>query len=149
MGFLFRTYTLQAESDADVMEWIGALQNAISAAFNLESQSPLGKEYGLSRFKERLNTTLMPSLTHVKEPCDENHDPVQLLRSLSGNERCADCGGEYPQWASINMGTLLCIECSGIHRGLGVHISKIKSLELDKWDPMVIQVSSFHSIESL
>src|SRR6266496_720177 len=45
-----------------------------------------------------------------------------------------------PQWASTNFGTLLCIECSGIHRSLGVHVSKVKSLQLDKWEPESIEV---------
>lgn len=45
-----------------------------------------------------------------------------------------------PQWASTNFGTLLCIECSGIHRSLGVHVSKVKSLMLDKWEPESIEV---------
>jgi hypothetical protein len=128
-----------------MVEWIGTLQNAISAAFTLESQSPLGKEYTVSRFKERLNIspmTYLPSLTMGQDIEDNQHNPVQLLRSLCGNERCADCNGENPEWASVNMGTLLCIECTGIHRGLGVHISKVKSLNLDKWEPLSLQVSS-------
>ena len=40
-----------------------------------------------------------------------------------------------PQWTSTNFGVLLCIECSGIHRSLGVHVSKVRSLMLDKWEP--------------
>ena len=38
-----------------------------------------------------------------------------------------------PDWASLNLGSLICIECSGIHRNLGTHISKVRSLELDDW----------------
>ena len=38
-----------------------------------------------------------------------------------------------PEWASINLGMLVCIECSGIHRNLGSHISKVRSLDLDEW----------------
>lgn len=38
-----------------------------------------------------------------------------------------------PEWASINLGVLMCIECSGIHRNLGSHISKVRSLDLDEW----------------
>ena len=45
-----------------------------------------------------------------------------------------------PQWACANFGTLLCIECSGIHRSLGVHVSKVRSLSLDKWEPEAIEV---------
>ncbi|KAJ2732376.1 hypothetical protein IW152_003849 [Coemansia sp. BCRC 34962] len=47
------------------------------------------------------------------------------------NEYCADCGTREPEWCSLNLCCLLCIECSGIHRSLGTHISKVRSLTLD------------------
>eukprot|EP01135_Chromosphaera_perkinsii_P005023 Nk52_evm21s310 gene=Nk52_evmTU21s310 len=55
------------------------------------------------------------------------------LRLLDGNNECCDCGSVDPEWGSINLGILICIECSGIHRKLGVHISKVRSLKLDRW----------------
>ncbi|VDD90081.1 unnamed protein product [Enterobius vermicularis] len=58
---------------------------------------------------------------------------VQALRQLPGNGECADCGEPRPDWASLNLGTLICIECSGIHRNLGSHISRVRSLDLDAW----------------
>ncbi|VDK29281.1 unnamed protein product [Anisakis simplex] len=58
---------------------------------------------------------------------------VQALRRIDGNDICADCGQPKPDWASLNLGTLICIECSGIHRNLGSHISRVRSLELDEW----------------
>lgn len=51
--------------------------------------------------------------------------PIDLLRRVDGNTICADCGAAEPDWASLNLGALLCIECSGVHRNLGVHISKV------------------------
>lgn len=65
---------------------------------------------------------------------DEN--PDQLLQMLRDNDQgnwwCADCGsGSKVEWVSINLGIILCIECSGIHRSLGTHISKVRSLTLD------------------
>ena len=58
---------------------------------------------------------------------------LQRIRSADeGNKLCADCGAESKvDWCSINLGVLLCIECSGIHRSLGTHISKVRSLTLD------------------
>jgi Arf-GAP/SH3 domain/ANK repeat/PH domain-containing protein len=65
---------------------------------------------------------------------DENPDKLlQLLREADqGNCWCADCGsGIKTEWVSINLAIILCIECSGIHRSLGTHISKVRSLTLD------------------
>ncbi|KAI4233321.1 MAG: hypothetical protein LQ349_004475 [Xanthoria aureola] len=58
---------------------------------------------------------------------------LQLVREADqGNAWCADCGSNIKtEWVSINLGIVLCIECSGIHRSLGTHISKIRSLTLD------------------
>ncbi|RDX77834.1 putative ADP-ribosylation factor GTPase-activating protein AGD11, partial [Mucuna pruriens] len=51
----------------------------------------------------------------------------------SGNKYCADCGTPEPKWVSSSLGVFICIKCSGIHRSLGVHISKVLSLKLDEW----------------
>ena len=45
-----------------------------------------------------------------------------------------------PVWASLNLGALICIECSGIHRNLGTHLSRVRSLELDDWSHELILV---------
>ncbi|KAI8149770.1 hypothetical protein BJV82DRAFT_589199 [Fennellomyces sp. T-0311] len=55
----------------------------------------------------------------------------QLYEADSANTKCADCGADKPEWCSLNLGILLCIECSGIHRSLGSHLSKVRSLILD------------------
>lgn len=57
-----------------------------------------------------------------------------LLTADPNNATCADCGAADPEWASINLGILICIKCSGIHRQLGTHISKVRSTTLDTWD---------------
>ena len=65
---------------------------------------------------------------------DEHPDKLlQMVRDNDkGNQWCADCGsGSKVEWVSINLGIILCIECSGIHRSLGTHISKVRSLTLD------------------
>mmetsp|Transcript_40043 Transcript_40043/g.64216 ORF Transcript_40043/g.64216 Transcript_40043/m.64216 type:complete len:186 (+) Transcript_40043:83-640(+) len=57
----------------------------------------------------------------------------ELILKLPGNTECADCTTKYPDWSSINLGVMICTECAGIHRGLGVHISKVRSIEMDVW----------------
>ncbi|XP_074644840.1 stromal membrane-associated protein 1-like [Tubulanus polymorphus] len=59
---------------------------------------------------------------------------LQLLKD-EDNKYCVDCDAKGPRWASWNLGIFLCIRCAGIHRNLGVHISKVKSVNLDTWQP--------------
>lgn len=58
---------------------------------------------------------------------------VAEISRLPGNEVCADCRGRNPRWASHNLGIFLCVQCAGVHRKMGTHISKVKSLTLDEW----------------
>ncbi|KAI0757549.1 putative GTPase activating protein for Arf-domain-containing protein [Daedaleopsis nitida] len=58
----------------------------------------------------------------------------ELLKNPD-NKTCADCKRNDPRWASWNLGVFLCIRCSGIHRSMGTHISKVKSVDLDVWTP--------------
>ena len=54
-----------------------------------------------------------------------------LLKSLKGNHRCVDCGVLDPQWAAVRYGGLLCLQCSGVHRSLGVQVSTVRSVSMD------------------
>ncbi|KAM9396995.1 arf-GAP with GTPase, ANK repeat and PH domain-containing protein 1 isoform 13-T13 [Salvelinus alpinus] len=65
---------------------------------------------------------------------------LQNVRSLRGNSRCVDCEAQNPDWASLNLGALICIECSGIHRNLGTHLSRVRSLDLDEWPLELLKV---------
>ncbi|KAM5324888.1 arf-GAP with GTPase, ANK repeat and PH domain-containing protein 1 isoform 9-T9 [Glossophaga mutica] len=65
---------------------------------------------------------------------------LQSIRSLRGNSHCVDCETQNPNWASLNLGALMCIECSGIHRNLGTHLSRVRSLDLDDWPVELIKV---------
>ncbi|KZT35452.1 ArfGap-domain-containing protein [Sistotremastrum suecicum HHB10207 ss-3] len=63
---------------------------------------------------------------------------AKILRELirrPENKLCADCKRHDPRWASWNIGAFVCIRCSGIHRSMGTHISKVKSVDLDVWTP--------------
>ncbi|XP_042129148.2 arf-GAP with GTPase, ANK repeat and PH domain-containing protein 3 isoform X5 [Peromyscus maniculatus bairdii] len=65
---------------------------------------------------------------------------VQAVRTVRGNSFCIDCEAPNPDWASLNLGALMCIECSGIHRHLGAHLSRVRSLDLDDWPPELLAV---------
>ncbi|XP_061601959.1 stromal membrane-associated protein 1-like [Cololabis saira] len=71
---------------------------------------------------------------------NEQHQLIlnKLLRE-ENNKFCADCEAKGPRWASWNLGVFMCIRCAGIHRNLGVHISRVKSVNLDQWTPEQIQ----------
>ncbi|XP_066259487.1 stromal membrane-associated protein 1 [Euwallacea similis] len=79
------------------------------------------------------------SLKTEKDKSKQLQDKCQsvlntLLRD-DDNKYCVDCDSKGPRWASWNIGVFLCIRCAGIHRNLGVHISKVKSVNLDSWTP--------------
>ncbi|KAF8641534.1 hypothetical protein AX16_009911 [Volvariella volvacea WC 439] len=66
---------------------------------------------------------------------ERNAKTLRELVRRPENKVCADCKRNDPRWASWNLGVFLCIRCSGIHRGMGTHISKVKSVDLDVWTP--------------
>ncbi|XP_009081363.1 PREDICTED: arf-GAP with GTPase, ANK repeat and PH domain-containing protein 3-like, partial [Acanthisitta chloris] len=65
---------------------------------------------------------------------------MQAVRTARGNSFCVDCDAPNPDWASLNLGALMCIECSGIHRNLGTHLSRVRSLDLDDWPSELLMV---------
>lgn len=89
----------------------------------------------------------MPQLTEKEKQLkmQEKYQAVlsQLLRE-EDNKYCADCDAKGPRWASWNLGIFLCIRCAGIHRNLGVHISRVKSVNLDQWTAE--QIASMQAI---
>nr|CAB3481571.1 unnamed protein product [Digitaria exilis] len=165
-----KVYTLQAESAIDQMDWIEKITGVIASLLTSQSpeqcfmSSPKGSGHDRSasesssftssvEFEPSLNDDLVLEKnsgngqhdvrgTHHHRTNMKPEKPIDLLRKVDGNNICADCGASEPDWASLNLGALLCIECSGVHRNLGVHISKVRSLTLDVrvWEPSVINL---------
>ena len=69
---------------------------------------------------------------------------LEKLLKQDGNDLCVDCKKRGPRWASANLGVFMCIDCSGIHRALGVHISFVRSVNLDSWQEKQVEVSRCH-----
>ena len=92
------------------------IQNAIASALNNNAPNALKQQKQTPRGNSKAGFRAL------------------LLKSDPTNGFCADCGAEAPEWASINLGILICIKCSGIHRQLGTHITKVRSTTLDSWD---------------
>jgi hypothetical protein len=68
-----------------------------------------------------------------------NNDTLVTILSIDGNKSCVDCNSDKVEWASLSMGTVMCLQCSGVHRSYGSHISFVRSLQLDRWDPTQIK----------
>uniref|UniRef100_A0A8C7ZKC9 Arf-GAP with coiled-coil, ANK repeat and PH domain-containing protein n=1 Tax=Oryzias sinensis TaxID=183150 RepID=A0A8C7ZKC9_9TELE len=133
----FKSCMLQAESEKLRQAWIQAVQASIASAY---------RESPDSCYIEHLDRTASPSISSIdsasepRERSSRGENILQRIQCVPGNEQCCDCGQADPRWASINFGILLCIECSGIHRSLGVHCSKVRSLTLDSWEPELLKL---------
>ena len=98
--------------------------------FQLSSQAEL--DQWVAAIQQQIGVSLGSEGSQMKEH--------QETLSQPGNDSCADCGHPGPDWASLNLGVFICIQCSGIHRNLGSHVSRVRSLSLDTWSPSQLEV---------
>lgn len=119
-----------AVSSVELLEWIQAIQ---------ETQTVLMQSY-LQYNMGSISTNVAKSKTtddyesQVSLELEKSKKMLARVMKIPGNDVCADCGGPEPIWASINLGVFICIMCSGVHRQMGTHISKVRSLTMDKWE---------------
>uniref|UniRef100_H3DDP4 Arf-GAP with coiled-coil, ANK repeat and PH domain-containing protein n=1 Tax=Tetraodon nigroviridis TaxID=99883 RepID=H3DDP4_TETNG len=126
---------LQADSEKLRQAWIKAVQNSIATAFRDK-----GEDAEKLDRKSSTSTGSLDSGGEPKERSLKGESALQKVLAIPGNACCCDCGQPDPRWASINLGITLCIQCSGIHRSLGVHFSKVRSLTLDTWEPELLKL---------
>ena len=115
-------FLLQAETASALEQWLRALQRTTS----------------LLLARGTLDRTETPS-TNRSRFASRADSPTKRSAGatlVNAKTTCADCSRAVPEWASINLGILLCIDCAGVHRTLGVGVSQVRSLLLDDdcWD---------------
>lgn len=114
-----KQWHFEASSNEEREEWVQAIEQQILSSLQTNETNKLkAKNGGLAAD----NITIL------------------TMKNVPGNLNCADCDAPNPVWASLNLGTLICIECSGIHRNLGTHLSRVRSLELDDWSNELVQL---------
>ncbi|XP_078449763.1 arf-GAP with SH3 domain, ANK repeat and PH domain-containing protein 2-like isoform X1 [Lampetra planeri] len=106
-----RTYHFQVEDERECAVWVSVLTNSKEEAMNNAFKGEHGAD-----------------ISSVQELTS---DIILEVQSMPGNDTCCDCSVADPSWLATNLGILTCIECSGIHREMGVHVSRIQSITLD------------------
>lgn len=141
-----KAYLLQACGPDDYKMWVNGIRNCIEQQLVHGKLPPenmlLGSSSKASRRAKRTSSKVEETITYNDD--DDNNvivnrrtssslsdSPQTGIRNplvpkiLEANRVCADCDNRDPDWASLNLGVLVCIECSGVHRSLGVHVSKV------------------------
>ena len=133
----YESTVVQAEGQKEYLSWITELRNTIGKRLTSgDSASVISK-----KTKQRHSSIHYSPQTEGNNPylVSDDHIPVprrrrnseQIALLFRNNLCCAECERDSPEWVSLNLGCLVCIDCSGVHRSMGVHISKMRSLTLD------------------
>ena len=133
------TLLMQAESEEEMNAWLRDLQGVIAEliSMNAPGDTPQNTPGG-----RRGGDADNGGGTSAGASSAAGIDARTELASVAGDDRCADCGEPDPDWASLNLCVVICQRCAGIHRHLGAHVSKVRSLALDRdaWTPPVLEL---------
>ncbi|KAI8538404.1 hypothetical protein RHMOL_Rhmol09G0100200 [Rhododendron molle] len=143
-----KTYTLQAENEAERIDWMSKITGVIASLLNSHLQQLHTGRTDMENSNARggvcYDVRLLDDHGNFPDAMKVNElaSVSKVLREIPGNNLCVECGSPDPDWASLNLGILMCIECSGVHRNLGVHISKVRSITLDVkvWEPTILDL---------
>ena len=131
-----RSYVLQAESPEELQEWISSIRRCIEhELINDGRSSGTGSGSDGDMLGTRQRTSAVNSIGDIMRRISHDDDYPQkkrlsvnaeVLTVLQQNPTCVDCRAPHPDWASINLGVVVCIDCSGVHRSMGSHISQVR-----------------------
>ena len=142
-----KTYKFQADTEYELEEWLIAITNAISEQIiNFDEKTYQNKnddKNNINNKNDKQGNNLKDLTFNSSQVLNDKKDQKKQIEKLINENICSDCGAQKPTWLSINWLTMICIDCSSIHRSLGVQISKIKSLELDNISEEYIELLSF------
>ncbi len=138
------------EGSKEYLSWIQAIRNGIEKSLvsgipsNIQRSSstsnapmmtvPQLHEKGMSSNLSLGELSISASLPPTPASRRAQMRPT-IEKILSRSPFCAECDRPGPDWVSLNIGCIVCIDCSGVHRSMGVHISKMRSLTLDDLEP--------------
>jgi len=110
-------FVLSSDTGENMLSWISAIQDA-----------------QVRLMTARLEYSVLEKRQPIADEKEKNRAAVITLMKQSENSKCADCSNTETNWASINIGIFICIECAGIHRKLGTHITQVRSITMDRWE---------------
>ena len=163
-----KTFIFQAETEYEMEEWVSAITNSISEQISGFDENKIQNKNNMNIKDKNGNKDSNKNLILINDIIkndnnnnnNKNKDNINdIIKNLFGIENkneeeekkkkieklineniCSDCGAQKPTWLIINWFTIICIECSSIHRSLGVQISKVRSLELDNISNEFIEI---------
>jgi len=118
-----RVYMLQAENEKEFVAWCSVLRNQVHRLLRAKTNGWGNSDANTGNDKDNAPRKSVMEMRQKKRDLKK--------KIAEENKICADCGKRDPEWVSINTGVVICIACCGVHRGLGTHISKVRSLMLD------------------
>ncbi|KAL4228483.1 Arf-GAP with GTPase [Mactra antiquata] len=127
-----------SQGDEDECEFV--IVSLYNKQWHFEANSQEERDEWVAAIEQQILASLQGNESSGKKQSTTDPAGILAIRNTRGNNQCADCGAPAPEWASLNLGTLICIECSGIHRNLGTHLSRVRSLGLDEWPLDLIHV---------